>query len=50
MESPENNNKLPPPLPPARPVVRKIRFDAAHAGVRRPYHLAPGRDRPEGKR
>ncbi len=46
MATPEDHKKLPPPLPAARAVVRKIRFDAGHAGVRRPCYLAI-RDRPD---
>ncbi len=49
MDSPGDNKKPPAPLPPVGPIVRKVRFDAAHAGVRGPHHLATGRDRPDNR-
>jgi hypothetical protein len=46
MATPEDQKKPPPPAPAAPAVVRKLRFDAGHAGVRRPCYLAV-RDRPD---
>jgi hypothetical protein len=47
MNTPDDSKKPVSTPPPAGPVVRKLRFDAAHTAVRQPLYLAMRRDRPD---